>query len=224
MESRPVTRPYRSELRKEQARQTRQRILEASAAVFAERGYAGAALADIAAEAGVSVESVKVHGPKRALLLAAFELTFAGEAGGESLVERPEIAAIAALTDPDRMLAELIPVIAAANARTSALWAVFTGAARDDAEIGEVLAGLLGRRHADYARMVDLLAEHGAAGVRDSDAAGRKELADALSFVMSPEGHQQLVRESGWTFERYAEWLLRTVRTLVTGASAAPRG
>lgn len=73
-----ATRPYRSTLRQEHAEQTRRRILEAAAEVFSSRGYASASLADIAAAAGVSVESVKVHGPKRALLLAAFELTFGG--------------------------------------------------------------------------------------------------------------------------------------------------
>lgn len=218
------TRPYRSTLRQEHAQQTRRRILEAAAAVFSARGYASASLSEIASAAGVSVESVKVHGPKRALLLAAFELTFGGEAGESSLTERPEIAAIAALDDPERMLAELVPFIAAANARTSGLWATFTAAARDDAEVGTVLAALLERRHADYGAMVGLLAERGLPPLTRLDAAGRRALADALSFVMSPEGHQQLVGESGWSFERYAAWLLAAVGTLITAAGAGSRG
>jgi AcrR family transcriptional regulator len=219
-----TTRPYRSTLRQEQARQTRERILDAAAEVFAARGYGGASLAEIATVAGVSVESVKVHGPKRALLLAAFERAFGGESGESSLADRPEIARIAALDDPDRMLAELIPVIAGANARTGALWGAFTAAARDDAEVGAVLAELLERRHADYGAMVDLLAEKGAVGARDLDAAGRRALADTLSFVMSPEGHQQLVGDSGWTFGGYRDWLLGAVRTLVRAASAESTG
>ncbi|MEN0086575.1 MAG: TetR family transcriptional regulator [Leifsonia sp.] len=212
------TRPYRSTLRQEHAQQTRRRILEAAASVFSARGYASASLADIAASAGVSVESVKVHGPKRALLLAAFELTFGGEAGESSLTERPEIAAIASLDDPDRMLAELVPFIAAANARTSGLWATFTAAARDDSEVGAVLVALLGRRHADYTAMVALLGQRGVSSIARLDEGGRRELADALSFVMSPEGHQQLVGESGWSDERYASWLLEAVRTLIAAA------
>nr|WP_217499068.1 TetR family transcriptional regulator [Leifsonia sp. C5G2] len=205
-------------MRQEHAQQTRRRILEAAAAVFSARGYASASLADIASSAGVSVESVKVHGPKRALLLAAFELTFGGEAGESSLTERPEIAAIAAIDDPDRMLAELVPFIAAANARTSGLWATFTAAARDDSEVGAVLAALLGRRHADYGAMVALLGERGLPAIARLDEAGRRELADALSFVMSPEGHQQLVGESSWSDQRYATWLLAAVRTLIAAA------
>lgn len=218
------TRPYRSTLRQEHAQQTRRRVLEAAAAVFSSRGYASASLADIASEAGVSVESVKVHGPKRALLLAAFELTFGGEAGESSLVERPQVAAIAALDDADRMLAELIPFIAAANARTAGLWATFTAAARDDDTVAAVLVELLERRHADYERMVDLLAERGVAEIAALDRDGRRGLADALSFVMSPEGYQQLVGESGWSFDSYAQWLGSTVRLLVTAGRAASRG
>jgi AcrR family transcriptional regulator len=210
-----TSRPYRSALRQEQARQTRERILDAAAEIFSARGYAGASLAEIATTAGVSVESVKVHGPKRSLLLASFERAFAGEAGEASLTDRPEVAAIAALDDPEQMLAELVPLIAVANARTGALWAAFTAAARDDTEVGTVLAGLLERRHADYGGMVDLLAAKGAAGARDLGSAGRRALADSLSFVMSPEGHQQLVGESGWTFDAYRDWLLASVRTLV---------
>ncbi|MGO4593254.1 TetR/AcrR family transcriptional regulator [Leifsonia sp. 2TAF2] len=220
----PGTRPYRSTLRQEHAQQTRRRILEAAADVFSARGYASASLADIAAAAGVSVESVKVHGPKRALLLSAFELTFGGEAGESSITQRPEIAAIAALDDPERILAELIPFMAAANARTSGLWATFTAAARDDAEVGAAFAGLLERRHADYAAMVGLLGERGTASIARLDAKGRRELADALSFVMSPEGHQQLVGESGWSFRRYTAWLLATVRTLIAAAGAEQKG
>lgn len=219
-----ATRPYRSTLRQEHAEQTRRRILEAAAAVFSSRGYASASLADIAASAGVSVESVKVHGPKRALLLAAFELTFGGEAGESSLAERPEVAAIAALDDADRMLEELIPFIAAANARTAGLWSTFTAAARDDDTVAAVLAELLERRHADYALMVGLLADRGFAEVAALDDSGRRELADALSFVMSPEGYQQLAGESGWSFERYTRWLSGTVRLLVTAERAASTG
>lgn len=210
-----TSRPYNSSLRQEQAQQTRRRILEAAAAVFSARGYASAGLSDIAAVAGVSVESVKAHGPKRSLLLAAFELSFGGEAGESSLTESPEVAAIAAIPDPEEMLAALVPLIAAANARTSGLWATFTAAARDDGRVRSVLDGLLERRHADYGRMIDLLAERGMTGVRDLDATARRRLADALSFVMSPEGHQQLVGESGWTTDAYTSWLVATVRELV---------
>ena len=217
-------RQYRSTLREEQARQTRQRILASAFEVFSARGYTGASLADIAAGAGVSVESVKVHGPKRALLLGAFELAFAGSAGDESLSERPEVAAIMELEDTGEFLTAMVGLIAEANARTSGLWAAFLAAAAEDAHVGDVLAALLERRHADYRRMVGLLAARGAVGGVGAvaDAASDdalQNLADVLSFLMSPEGHQQLVLQSGWTFERYRDWLIATVSATVAAGA-----
>ena len=217
-------RQYRSTLREEQARQTRQRILASAFEVFSAKGYTGASLADIAAGAGVSVESVKVHGPKRALLLGAFELAFAGSAGDESLSERPEVAAIMELEDTGEFLTAMVGLIAEANARTSGLWAAFLAAAAEDAHVGDVLAALLERRHADYRRMVGLLAARGAVGGVGAvaDAASDdalQNLADVLSFLMSPEGHQQLVLQSGWTFERYRDWLIATVSATVAAGA-----
>ena len=65
-------RSYASPLRAAQAAQTRQRILDSAVRLFAEGGYSATTLPDIAAEAEVSVETIQAHGPKRALLLAAF--------------------------------------------------------------------------------------------------------------------------------------------------------
>lgn len=209
-----ASRPYRSTLREEQARQTRQRILASASDVFSAKGYTGASLADIAAGAGVSVESVKVHGPKRALLLGAFELAFAGSTGEESLSERPEVAAIMGIQETGEFLTAMVGLIAEANARTSGLWAAFLAAAAEDEQVGGVLASLLDRRHADYRRMVGLLAERGAVDAKHTSDDALQELADVLSFVMSPEGHQQLVTQSGWTYERYREWLIGTVKAI----------
>jgi hypothetical protein len=65
---------------------------------------------------------------------------------------------------------------------------------------------------------VDLLGSRADGSPAKLDEASRRELADALSFVMSPEGYQQLVDESGWSLERYADWLLITVRGVVARA------
>ncbi|HXD69736.1 MAG TPA: TetR family transcriptional regulator, partial [Gaiellales bacterium] len=51
-------RPYRSERRREQARETRRRMLEAAGTLLAARGYAGTTIAAVAAEAGVAPETV----------------------------------------------------------------------------------------------------------------------------------------------------------------------
>jgi AcrR family transcriptional regulator len=65
-------RPYRSELRDEQAEATRDRILEATARVLA-GGVAGVSIPAIAEEAGVSIATVyRIFGTKRGLIEAIY--------------------------------------------------------------------------------------------------------------------------------------------------------
>lgn len=75
-----------SPLRREQAAATRARIVAAAGGVFESRGYEGARIEDIAAEAGVAVPTVyKTFLNKRNLLKAAVEVAMTGGAEG-----RPE--------------------------------------------------------------------------------------------------------------------------------------
>jgi len=53
------------------AEETRERVLDAAAAVFAEQGYEGARVAAIAKQAGLSVGAIYNHWPSKADLLAA---------------------------------------------------------------------------------------------------------------------------------------------------------
>ena len=64
-----VKRPYRSPLREAQAEATRQRILEAGLELFAERGYPGTSVTEIARVAGVSPETIYASvGSKRGII------------------------------------------------------------------------------------------------------------------------------------------------------------
>jgi len=82
------------------AAETRERLLRAAADVFAERGYDGTRVADIAAAAGVSNGAMYAHfGSKAELLVAALR------AHG-----RPLLADLLA-ADPDRSITELLLMI-----------------------------------------------------------------------------------------------------------------
>jgi AcrR family transcriptional regulator len=200
------TRTYRSELRAQQARQTRRRIVEASARLFATAGYQATTLAGIARQAGVSTETVKAAGSKAELLLAAFEVVFSGTEAAESLTETEVGRGVLSLPD-EAFLDAVIGQIAIANARGHALWTVVLGAAASDPVVDDALRQILGRRAADYRRLVDELIRRGRADhVTDPDAT-----AAALSFLLSPEGYQQLVAQSGWTPERYTVWMREAV-------------
>ncbi|KQX08182.1 MULTISPECIES: TetR/AcrR family transcriptional regulator [unclassified Leifsonia] len=214
MSGKAPTRSYVSSLRTEQAATTRRRILESAAACFTENGYSGTSLADIAARAGVSPETVKNNGPKRELLLGAFEQAFAGTEGPAPVVDSDPAQEILAITDADAFLTATAAFVAAANARTSVLWIEFLAAANADALVAAALEDLLARRRGDYRGVVEQLIERGiATGVgEDADTA-----AATLSFLWSPESHQQLVLQSGWSQTRYERWLADAARRQLAG-------
>ncbi|MGW0806025.1 TetR family transcriptional regulator [Nonomuraea sp. NPDC002799] len=82
------------------AAETRERLLRAAAEVFAERGYDGTRVADIAAAAGVSNGALYAHfGSKAELLVTALR------AHGRRML------ATLFAADPDRSIAELLLVI-----------------------------------------------------------------------------------------------------------------
>src|SRR6478672_11116847 len=81
VESESRGRPYRSDLRQEQAAQTRLRVVQAAVRLFGRDGYRATTFAQLATEAGVSVKTVQENGPKSALLQAAVELASFGVEG-----------------------------------------------------------------------------------------------------------------------------------------------
>jgi AcrR family transcriptional regulator len=171
-----------------------------------ERGYQATTLTAIAREAGVSTETVKTAAPKAELLIAAFEVTFAGEESAQSLTDTEVGAGVLDVPD-EALLDAVLTRIATANARGHALWTVLLGAAASDPVVDDALQAILARRAADYRRLVDELVTRGyASSVTDPDAT-----AAVLSFLLSPEGYQQLVVQSGWTPQRYTAWMRAAV-------------
>ncbi|WP_194421050.1 TetR/AcrR family transcriptional regulator [Microbacterium abyssi] len=199
-------RSYRSELRAQQAVATRRRIIEASASLFATKGYQATTIAAIAREAGVSAETVKAAASKAELLIAAFEVTFSGSEGAGSLADTEVAAGIVELPDAV-FLDTVLTQIATANARAHSLWTVLLGAALSDPVVDEALQGMLGRRAADNVQLVTELMRRKLTAPQ-SDVEGT---AAALSFLLSPEAYQQLVAQSGWSPERYRRWLADAV-------------
>ena len=201
-----VGRVYRSELRARQARETRARIIAAAGRLFAEQGYQATTIAAIARAAGVSSETVKTAASKAELLIAAFEVTFAGSEGAESLADTDVAADVMTLPD-DVFLDTVLAQITEANARGHRLWTVLLGAALSDERVDEVLTQILHRRAEDYRRLVHELVTRGLASPKRAVAS----TASALSFLLSPESYQQLVAQSGWSHEVYLAWLREVV-------------
>ena len=201
---------YVSPLREAQAAETRRRILDAAVVAFGGSGYAGASLAQIAREAGVSLETVKQNGPKAALLLAAFGHAFSGTEEEAPLHERPALEEIRALGD-DEFVAGWLRFVADANASVARLWPRLLEAALVDAEIGQRIDALQHNRRRDMESVIALLRERGLCRSARSD----DQLAGVLSFLISPESYDQLVLEAGWGADAYFDWLTEAVDRMI---------
>ena len=114
------------------AEQMRERLLNAAAEVFAERGYDGTRVADIASAAGVSNAALYAHFPSKAQLLV------------EALRARgPHLLSDVLRTDPDKPLTEAL------------LMAGHRLPGRRDAGTYLVVEALVAsRRHRDVARLL----------------------------------------------------------------------
>ena len=204
------TRSYVSPKREAEAAKTRTQIVDAAALLFARDGYAATPMKSIAAEAGVSIQSVNLAGPKSSLLLAAFERTFAGDEGRHSLTERPEMQEILAESDPRVALAKYAAYLTAANSRSAGIWGALNAAADADELVREAAADLEGRRRRDMGLGVAALVERGLVAPGSVGAAS-----DVLGLLTSPTTFLYFTRECGWPLDQYEAWLVRSVASLV---------
>ena len=98
-------REYRSELRSQQADQTRARVAQAAAGLFVRDGYAATSINAVARAAGVSAQTVyNIFGTKAAVLKAAYDIALVGDADPVPLAERADVRALYADPDPVRFL------------------------------------------------------------------------------------------------------------------------
>jgi AcrR family transcriptional regulator len=206
-------RPYRSERRREQAEQTRERVRIAARRLFDARGYDGASIAAIADEAGVSAESVYAHfGNKRTLLGELMRRAVRGD-DAAPVPEQRGPRAIALETDQREQLRMFAADIVLRLERAAPLMAVVSGASRSDPELAELFTQLHADRLSNLGRLVAALEANGQL-LLDTDAA-----TETVWALTSPELHQLLIRVRGWTRDRYCEWLA----TALTGLLLPPR-
>lgn len=207
-------RAYTSELRALQAEQTRARIVDAAVARFGEAGYEKTTLTDIAKEAKVSAETVRLHGPKSALMVAAARcLTHDPDDG--SLLETEIGAAYLAQPDPESFLDFTIGVSLEINRRTAGVYAAFASAAAGDPELEREWFDLLAARRRELDELVGIWIDRGWARTD----LPRDELVASVWVVTMPETYDRLTRYAGYDDDRYLGWLRRSLAEVLL-----PRG
>ncbi|MEO3927724.1 TetR/AcrR family transcriptional regulator [Micromonosporaceae bacterium B7E4] len=203
------TRIYRSELRQRQAAQTRRRVVEAAGEVFSEHGYQAATFAQIAKRAGVSVETVRTHGPKAALMWAAVEVASVGVEGRDiDLVATDVGKAMIEIADPDGFAAFLGEAMLAMNESAAGVWLAVTGAAQGDSELRGHLAERLAGIRRQVTNVLRVVAERG--WVRSD--VPFDDLVEACCVITSVESYVRFVRLDGKSPEEYTAFVTRTIR------------
>jgi AcrR family transcriptional regulator len=208
-------RAYRSELRQRQAAETRQRVVVAAGQVFSENGYQAATYAQIAKRAGVSVETVRGHGPKAALMWAAVELASFGVEGAVDVFDTDLGRMLAQVGDPDGFAALMGDAMVAINAPAAGVWTAVTGAAHGDAELRAHLAGRLAGIRAQAARVLQWAADRG--WLRTD--VPFDDLVEACCVITSVESYVRFVQIDGRPVDRYRAFVTRTVRDTLLSRS-----
>ena len=210
MENTPTTkRRYDARRRRERAeeerRATQLRVVEAARRLFLTKGYAATTMAEIAREAGVAVQSVYSAGQSKAdLLHLVTDLAVAGDDQQVMLLQRPDFAAIANESDPERQVRMIAALIAATLERLAPVWVAYREAAAVDAKAAANLVAAHHRRHETFAGMIGMIPEH---RLRRSP----EEATDTAWAIGSIDVFLLLRSIQGWDAPRYATWLRQTL-------------
>lgn len=199
--------------RRERARQTRRRILEAARAEFVANGYHGARMAAVAERAHVSVQMVYLaFGTKAKLMAALVGESVVGEEGVPP-TDTAWFAALAEESTASQVIRGFVLGSGPIFERAGPLLLSQRAGATTDPELAvETAAGELLRAQA-YRQVVELALTKGLLKpALDVDAA-----ADILTALFSPALYVELVSERGWSHERAITWLAETLPTLLCG-------
>ena len=180
-------------------------VLQAAHELFVANGWAATGMREVAATAGVAIETVYSHfSSKRGLLRAVADAAVVGDDEDVPLAQRPEFLAMGQGRRPARVraAAQLLTVV---QLRTAAVAKLLREAAPADDEIAEMLQSTRERQRHDIATALELIVG------RPPTEAER----DGAWAIASPEIYLLLVEESGWAPEQYEAWVEATLDRVV---------
>jgi TetR/AcrR family transcriptional regulator of autoinduction and epiphytic fitness len=155
-------RRYDSTRRREQARETRQRILDGAGRLFVARGYAGATMEAVAREAGVAVETAyAAYRSKRALLEALVKVLVRGDDAAAPLLESPGPQGVRRAPDQRQQIRLFAGYITGILGRISPLLEVIRCASHAEPGIARLLRGMMQVRMENLTQFVEWVAAKG---------------------------------------------------------------
>ena len=204
--------------RKERARQTRLRMIRAAYQLFTQRGYAATTMADIAAAAGVAVQTLYfTFHTKAELLHNVYELAVLGEDDPIPPPEQPWWAEMLAAKRLEDALGLLVDNVTTILARAAPL-DDFVRAASFDPDPARVRAYNERLRRQGYAQVVEHLGAR--FGLRPGLAP--EQATDVLLLLLGPATYQTLVGDYGWPQERWRSWCAAAIAEQLFNADGRP--
>jgi AcrR family transcriptional regulator len=201
-------------------RLARRAVVDAARALFLERGYQATTIDAISDHSDVPTATVyRLFSSKLGILKALLDASIAGDDQALSLHERPQVAALLAEPDPEKLLAGFASITVAINGRSSDVYRILSGASGSDPAAAVLLTDYRQQRDDGQGRIACLLARARALrpGLRERDAA------DLIHALMSPELYRLLVVDRGWAPKRYEQWLARILADQLTSPPRSPR-
>jgi AcrR family transcriptional regulator len=199
-----VKRRYDSTRRRQQARENRLRILAAAHELFVDKGYGSTTIAEVAAAAGVAVETVyATFRNKPTLLHRAWDVAVGGDEQDVHVLDRPEMRAVLGEPDLVARFGLFATVNTAIMRRTARLRLAVQGAAGTDPAAAALLAEI------DRARCEAMVVHARGAAATGQLAVPEEECRDVLFATTDGSLWHNLVERRAWTDERYAAWLSR---------------
>ena len=200
-------RPYQSRVRERQADDTRRRIVEAARRLLQTEGYDGMTIEAIARRAEVSAPSVyAIFKSKTGLLIALLDQSMFGPDYEE--VVRQTLSA----TDPETRLRRAAAVSRQIRSAQSAAFDLMRSAGVVAPELAKLEQQ---REHLRYEKeegMINFLRDTGAL----RPGLSHKTARDIFWMLTGGDVHRMLVRERGWSPQKYQGWLADTlVRSLL---------
>ena len=212
-----VKRRYDSSRRRERSAATRARTLDCGRALLLADGYAATTVTSIAADAGVSPETVyRLFGGKAGLVRAICEHALEG-AGPVPAQQRSDLLQV---TERDALtvIRGWSALIAEVSPRISPVLLLVRAAAAVDAEMAELRAAL------DDARL-DRMTHNAESLLRSGQVrlgVTRRDAAEILWAYTAPEWYEMLVVDRGWTPTKYADFVTDSIAAALLGHRQGP--
>lgn len=198
-------RRYNAPRRAADAAATRRSVLEAARSLFVERGYAATTVADIAAGAGVAVDTLYATvGRKPDLLRALVETSLSGTDVAVPARERDYVKAIDAAATAEDMIGIYADALVAIQQRLAPIFLALRAAAVSDPSCARLWSEISERRARNMRDFAASLRRTGALREDLSD----DQVADVLWSMNAAEYWHLLVAERHWTPERFRDWLV----------------